>query len=285
MKLIKVGDINLNYEDAGKGSTVIFIHGIPTDYRAWGPMVKGFADSYRTVVYSRRCAFPNRSKDTDSSTVENNVKDLAGLMKAIDAGPVHLIGHSYGGFVALYQALTDPTSVRSLVLIEPYVPTMVVKDPQSSLQMFGFLLSKPSLAMATRKFLKESQGPALKELEKGDNEKALQLFIDGVQTKQGSFDNLPKTVRSMMKDDSKTMNELTTKLPVFTRKEASTIKAPTLLIKGEKGLDIHEEVAQRLHQSIPQNELVRILGSAHFPHMEKPDDCRTKILEFLAKQG
>jgi pimeloyl-ACP methyl ester carboxylesterase len=58
-----------------------------------------------------------------------------------------------------------------------------------------------------------------------------------------------------------------------------------LLIKGEMGLDYLEEVAQRLHQSIPQNELVRIPGSAHYPHMEKPDDCRTKILEFLAKQG
>lgn len=285
MKLIRVEGINLNYEEAGKGTAVIFIHGIPTDYRAWGPMVKGFPDRYRTFVYSRRCAFPNQSKDVERSTVENNAKDLAGLIKAIDAGPVHLVGHSYGAFAALFHTLEEPDSVRSLVLIEPYVPTMVIKDPRSPFHMFGLLLRSPSLALSTRKYLKESQGPALKELDAGKDDKALRLFIDGLQAKQGSFDQLPRTVRSMMKNNIQTMKELTTELPVLSRKEASSIRAPTLLIKGEMGLDLQEEVVQRLHQSIPQNELVRIPGSAHFPHMEKPDDCRTKILEFLAKQG
>ena len=69
--------------------------------------------SFRTLSYSRRCAYPNPNKDCTSSTIANNAEDLGRFISVKDAKPTHLIGHSYGAFVALYYAYTHMETVRS----------------------------------------------------------------------------------------------------------------------------------------------------------------------------
>jgi len=106
MKLINVDGIKLNYQEKGDGPVVVLVHGIPTDYRVWDKQVEALSPQYRTVAYSRRCAFPNQNKDVANSTVENNAKDLEGLIAQLGGAPVHLIGHSYGAATAAFCALT-----------------------------------------------------------------------------------------------------------------------------------------------------------------------------------
>jgi len=56
----------------------------------------------------------------------NNVTDLAELIiKRLNLGPVHLIGHSYGALIALFMAYHQPELVRTLVLGEPPVMSLL----------------------------------------------------------------------------------------------------------------------------------------------------------------
>ena len=96
MKVLDVHNVKLTMEENGIGPTVILVHGIPTDYRVWQPQVDALAKHYRTISYSRRCAFPNQYNDNAKSSIENNTTDLARLITNTGGSPVHLIGHSYG---------------------------------------------------------------------------------------------------------------------------------------------------------------------------------------------
>ena len=55
------------------------------------------------------------------SSHEIQVEDLAAIIKTLKLGPAHIVGHSYGGAVALHLALRYPELVRTLVLAEPGV--------------------------------------------------------------------------------------------------------------------------------------------------------------------
>src|SRR6266852_9863067 len=97
---VDVGHVKLAYVEAGIGEPVVFVHGIPTDYRAWNSQIEPFSTKYHVVAYSRRLAQPNRNiMDYENSTVENNSADLVGLIDDLRISPVHLVGHSYGGFI------------------------------------------------------------------------------------------------------------------------------------------------------------------------------------------
>jgi len=105
MPSIDVDGVSLFYEEKGTGQPLLFVHGIPTDYRAWGSQLDAFSDNYRVIAYSRRYAQPNkREGDLLDSTIENNTTDLVGFIKKLGIAPVHLVGHSYGGFIASYCA-------------------------------------------------------------------------------------------------------------------------------------------------------------------------------------
>jgi non-heme chloroperoxidase len=283
-KSIDVNGVSLSFVEEGVGQPVVLVHGVPTDYRAWTAQMDALSGSFRTLSYSRRCAYPNQNKDYENSTVENNAEDLAQFLKAKDAVPVHLIGHSYGAFTALYYAYKNPTLVRSLVLVEPYVPSLLIKDPQNRGEMFSLLLRKPSVALAARDFLNNSLNPALKALDQGLNEKAVELLVGGLQGKPDAYSKFPEQIRSMILANAGTIKEIATKIPKFTNNEAKTIQISTLLISGENTHKTLAAIAEELSKNIPKIQVVKIANSAHFPHFENPEETNSTITKFLSEQ-
>jgi pimeloyl-ACP methyl ester carboxylesterase len=149
MLTVDVDGVRLSYDENGQGQDVVFVHGIPTDYRAWNAQVMPFSKNYRVIAYSRRHAQPNNNQSPIlESTIENNAKDLEGLIRKTATPPVHLVGHSYVGFIAAHLASIKPDLVRKLILIEPGITTLLVEDEKSRAQMLSLLLRSPSTALA-----------------------------------------------------------------------------------------------------------------------------------------
>jgi non-heme chloroperoxidase len=281
-----VGQVNLAFVEAGEGDPVIFVHGIPTDYRAWSGQIGPFSSKYHVVSYSRRLAQPNRNEmNYERSTVENNSADLVGLIQHLGFSSVHLVGHSYGGFAAAYCASTNPGLIRTLTLIEPAVSTMLLKNLKSRSEFLALLFRHPSIAISAARFQRSSLDPSLKAFREGDFDAALRFNLDGIMNRHGAFEQLPESVRVMTKENERTVGELMAEVPVFGRDEASRISAPTLLIHGTDSPKVLHAIVDRLRKAIPSSETSIISGAAHFPHFEKPQEFNELVLGFLAKHA
>ena len=283
MLTVDVDGVGLSYAENGQGQDVVFVHGIPTDYRAWNAQVGAFSKNYRVIAYSRRHAQPNSNQSPIlESTIQNNAKDLEGLIRKTATPPVHLVGHSYGGFIAGYLAALKPDLVRKLILIEPGITTLLVEDEKSRAEMLSLLLRSPSTALAAGTFIRKYQKPLLEAYHKGDLELALRLFLDGIMNKTGALDQMAADVQTMFKENAQTLGELETKLPSFTEKDARKISSPTLLMYGASGTKILRAIIKILARSIPDNQLIAIPDSTHFPHFENSEIFNEQALNFLS---
>ena len=284
MPTAEVNGVSLYYERAGYGQPIVFSHGIPTDYRAWGAQVAALTASYSTVAYSRRYAHPNeRRGDVADSTIEANAQDLKGLIESLGLAPVHLVGHSYGGFVAAYLASQHPDLVKTLVLVEPAIATLLIEDPNSSGQMFTLLIGNPGVELSARRFQQGSLAPSLKALDAGLLEKAVRLNVDGVQNKFGAFDDLPQDSKDMMLENAKTIAELRTRLPPF-KAEAEKIRCRTLVMNGDQTAVWLRRIGELASRHIPHAQHVSVSKSRHFPHMENPTEFNSNLVEFITKK-
>ena len=284
MPSIDVGGVSLYYEEKGTGEPLVMVHGIPTDYRAWSAQMEPFSKAYRTIAVSRRYAAPNaRMGDVMDSTIGNNAADLKGFIEELGIAPVHLVGHSYGGFAATYFAADHPEMIRTLVLVEPAVATLLVANPKSSTQVLSLLLRSPSVALAARRYQSGSLYPSLRALDAGQPERAVELNVDGVQDLRGAYAKLPEETRRMMLDNARTVGEQRTEFPRFTASEAGRISSRTLVLNGDSGALWLRKIGELLARAIPSAKRATVPQTRHFPHMENPQEFNQKVLAFLSE--
>ena len=282
MPTADVHGVQLYYEEKGSGNPIVFVHGIPTDYRAWSGQAGMFSAGRRMITVSRRYASPNkREGDVSDSTVGNNAADLKGLIESVVGGPVDLVGHSYGGFAAAFLAADHGDLVKSLVLVEPAVSTMLVADQSSGSQLLGLLLKNPRVALSGRRFQSGSLAPSLVALRDGNAERAVELNVDGVQDKRGAYLGLPQETRSMMLENARTIAELKTKFPRFTATEAAKISCPTLVLNGEESALWLRKIGELVAGAVPGARRELVSRSRHFPHMENPEEFNRRVVGFL----
>jgi pimeloyl-ACP methyl ester carboxylesterase len=104
-KAVSVNGVTLAYREQGVGEPVVLVHGA-SDLRIWEHQEIAVADAFRSIAYSRRYARPNADIEPDiDDQMLPHVEDLAALLNALRAAPAHLVGHSWGGFVALLTAV------------------------------------------------------------------------------------------------------------------------------------------------------------------------------------
>src|SRR5215467_4375197 len=113
--------IQLEYQISGTGDSIVFIHGafIADSFR---PLLAepALADRYKMIIYRRRGYGSLKAHfDTMPITAEQQSADCAGLLRQLGIERAHVVGHSFGGCVALQLALDAPELVRSLALLEP----------------------------------------------------------------------------------------------------------------------------------------------------------------------
>jgi pimeloyl-ACP methyl ester carboxylesterase len=122
---IKVGEVDTVYYEAGQGEPIVFIYGgnfgsadsapsAPTWDLNFGPLSK----SYRVIAFDKLgqgyTGNPTRDEDYSMAAV---IKHAADFIKALNLPPVHLVGHSRGGFAAARVALEYQHLIRSLTIV------------------------------------------------------------------------------------------------------------------------------------------------------------------------
>jgi pimeloyl-ACP methyl ester carboxylesterase len=116
MPLIRLRDLTLYYETQGTGPPLLLIAGLNSDHTFFRAMLPRLAEQHQVIALDNR-GVGKSDKPPDPYTIETMADDAAELLDALSLGPVHVLGVSLGGRIALALALRHPALVACLVLV------------------------------------------------------------------------------------------------------------------------------------------------------------------------
>lgn len=256
--------IDLHYETEGVGDdTIVVIHGgpgLPHEY--FHPGLSNLGKYARLVYFDRRADMLSTGARYEVATLEEMAEDVDALRQSLGLNRVTLLGHSFGGAIALTYALRYPDHVKRLILVSTSgmieSPALVEKRLVKSLtpSEFAAFNSTEGLqgsgspcarvrnryrALFPHYFFK---APDAKSLDRG----TYSIYFDMLARKllvagsSGGFD---------------------------VRAQLDEIKVPAIVLGGRYDLVTPLNHADELAKGLPQSRMVVLERSGHFPFMEE----------------
>ena len=258
--------------EAGQHQAIIFVHGSLDDYRCWQFQMDYFSKKYHAISYSRRFAYPNRwiGNVAQDNTIEENAKDLGELIRKLDVAPAHLVGASYGAFIALYCASKNPELVKTMVLNEPPILPFLARSPlKDDVELF-------------KRYRTHVLSPAEDAFKRGDFEKAAQIFINRVMGIENFFEQLSEQDKQYLMDNARSLEgELESAIPsFFTIEDVKQITIPTLIVKAELSPKSFLRIADMLSDNMPNMEQTVISNVSH-DNVKFTNIFSSKVMEFF----
>jgi pimeloyl-ACP methyl ester carboxylesterase len=252
-------------------ASVVCVHSSASSGRQWGALQRQLGASHRVLA-------PDLYGSGDSPRWTGDrgltlADEVALLEPALQAAgrPFHLVGHSYGGVVALRAALDDPGRVRSLVLIEPV--------------MFALLVADDPDQLATREIVsvREDTDAAVA---RGALDSAAERFMD-YWMGPGSLAAMPSGRRSAaagaMRDVRHEWSALfaeTTPLAAY-----SALDVPTLLLVGSQSPASARRVTALLAATLPSVTVTELDGVGHMSPVTHPGLVNAAIEDHITRYG
>src|SRR3989338_5558429 len=102
MPTADVGGVKLDYEEAGQGTPLLFVHEFAGDGQSWRPQVRFFSRRYRTITFNARGYPPSDvPEDPRAYSQRQAVDDVRGVLDHLGISRAHVCGLSMGGYATL----------------------------------------------------------------------------------------------------------------------------------------------------------------------------------------
>ncbi len=189
-KTMSVDGATLHYVEQGTGTPVVFVHGAFSDHRVWEPQRQAIAAKHRFIGLTMRYFGTTPWSDGGARwSHATHVSDLAAFIRGLNAGPVVLVGQSYGSQIAAIVAASHPELVRGMFLNEPPIGTAMTSAAD-----------RAAVAEDTK-----GLSAVRDAVNAGNNDEAARRFFDFVNATPGGFDKLTPTARAVHLDNARTI--------------------------------------------------------------------------------
>jgi proline iminopeptidase len=273
----------VTYSIGSGAETVLLLNGgpgLPCDYLR-DPHALLAEHGYRVVTYDQLgCGASARPNDKSLWTIEGYAEEVEELREKLDLGSVHLLGHSWGGWLAIEYAVTFPDGLKSLILADTCgdMPHLV-----SELDRLRGALGSETVAMMLRH---EAEGT----LDHPEYQAAvtilnyrhvcrLDVYPDSVTR---SLKNWNMEIYGLMQGPNEFL--YTGNLKDWNRiPDLHRVKQPAFVVVGQ-----HDELtpacALKMKLALPNAELKTFKNSSHMPLYEEPEKYFPALLDFLDRR-
>lgn len=274
--------VELYYRDVGEGQPIVVAHGGPDfDHTYLLPDLDRLASGYRLVYYDQRGRGRSRGKpDLDHLSIEQYVEDLEALRRHLGLERIAVLGHSWGGLVALHYALRAPERTSHLVLMNSspasHADLLLLRDERLRRRaphdrkltalMPGYARGEPD---AVSEFYRIDFGTTFRRLEDAER---LRLRWSREDIESGRA--IEKRLQQGL-----IWSEGYDLLP-----ELAAVRAPTLVIHGDYDF-VPIECSEHIAQAIAGARLVVLPDSGHFSYIDAPDQVRHALDRFFAARA
>jgi pimeloyl-ACP methyl ester carboxylesterase len=274
----EVGDQRLHYVEAGDGPLVVLLHGFPEFWYGWrlqiAPLV---AAGFRVVAPDMRgYNLSSRPEGVAAYDLGQLTADIRGLIRERGAESAMLAGHDWGGSVAWATAMAYPEVVDRLAILNAAHPRKLSAGLHHPGQLrrswYFFFFDLPDLPEAVvhadrwhffRHFLRDAR-PAYTAAE-------TDRYIEA-WSQPGAASGMINYYRSSVRTPPK-------------QAEASIkpIKAPTLVIWGERDRYLSPDLAEPDHDDVPGLDRVeRLPEASHWVHHDESERVNQLLTGFFA---
>jgi pimeloyl-ACP methyl ester carboxylesterase len=277
-----LGPVTLHYGALGPadGPKVLFLHGWPDLWFTWEAQMTELARrGYRVIAPDQRgygrSSKPGRVRDY---RIERLCEDVTALIKQLELGPVHLVGHDWGGAVAYWLTMTRPELVRSLTVVNAPYPLVFAK---------ALLLRPSQLLRSWYMFFFQIPGLADRLFELRDAAVLGWLLGNGARLDSAELARYreqwrsPGAVRAPLNWYRALFRNLwRADLSLLLRK----IQVPTLILWGKRDPAFAKGTAERsARHSV--NARVHTFDTGHWPFREEPQRFTQILVDWFEESG
>ena len=267
--------LSVHYRDQGQrdGTPVIFLHGSSGSLHVFEPLIGQLGGGYRFISYDHPghgLTGPHPANDYSYSGYAQ-ILDL--VRSKLDVDRFVLVGHSMGGWIAWRYAAEHPEAVDALVLISAAGMPARDEDPDIELGLgqqlmqtsYGRWLSEFTMP---RHMIKKATESSIYDDDLVSDELVDQFW----ELMRYPGNRQAFSIRSQLGRD------------LHLAHLANSIKAPTLLIWGDRDTFVMPSAALSFSERIERSEIVLLPDVAHLPMLEAPSDTKTAIEHFLVSK-
>lgn len=261
MPKVRIGQIELFYQEDGHCEPVVWIHGLGIDHRVWALQMPLFTQHFHCLAFDNRDAGQS-DRSPGSYTIKTLADDAVRLMDALAIDKAHIVGLSMGGAVAQELAIAHPARVTRLVLVATYASAdRRGADVLNSFALMRTRFSREEYARATSPWVFTYQNyrtPGLVEL-------ATARFLeDPYFTPADVYTRQVEAALSHCAED-----------------RLGQITAPTLIVAGDEDIMTPIRFARTLHERISGARLAVIRGGGHALVLTHAEEFNRVVLAFL----
>jgi pimeloyl-ACP methyl ester carboxylesterase len=245
-------------EVIGSGSPVILVHGSFATTSTWKGMVKQLASHHQCIMIR----LPGHGgapdpQDFDNPDINTELAVIEEAVAHYTHEPIHLIGHSFGGVVALALALKGSVAIRELTLFEPVAAWLLPHlDDTATHQKINAFVDNYKAAV--------NQG-----------EPRVAGRVIDFWGESGSFANLPTHIQDGL-DPLVPHNlrhwQICTSLP-WTPDNVRQLDIPVRLVYGSNSNPATQAIARHIVALAPNSSLHEIAGASHMLVTSHAREC------------
>ncbi len=257
----------IDYTDTGKGPTLLFVPGSYSTPAAWKPIQRLLPAQWRMLATSL-CGYGQtlETRRAGHADMSHQLRVLEAVAQRVP-GPLHLVGHSFGGTVALVAALSGRIPVASLTLFEA--------NPLALLHHHGHA----DLYLATRRMSDAFEQAVL------DGEHDAPARIIDFWGGAGSFAAMPAPVQDYCRQTApaNVLDWHTDFGHDFSGAELARLEMPVLLVRGAHANPAMVAMTDILAAHLPRGRFEVMAGASHFLISTHPQQCAALLDTHLAR--
>ena len=273
----EINGTQLYYKVLGSGEPILIIHGGPgLSHHYLLPNLKSLSEKYKLIFYDQRASGSSaQDLDANSVTIDNFIKDIDALREAFDLKTLNIMAHSWGGILAMKYATIYPNNIRSLILVNSVGANSEIAN-LSNIELAKRFTDEDSLQRTQILKSEEFQKRSAESIES-----LMKLGFKHQFYNKSYLDSLDLSINENYLITSQLLQNLSDDLNDFDfHADLKTIQCPTLLIYGNYD-PLTQLAAIKIHESIDNSELVILEKCGHFPFIEKEEEFRKVLVDFI----
>lgn len=276
--VLPIDGVKLYYKTIGTGEPIVVVHGGPgLDHSYFLPQMAELAQTHKLIFYDQRLS-GRSAGDLDSADIslDKFVEDIEGIRRAFELDKMNLMAHSWGALLAMKYAIRYPQHLESLLLVSS-VSASSALSAAANQRVRSRFTRKDSLE---RVALLQSQA-----FQNQDPQVVAALMRIGFRAQfhtRSLADSLTLVFQQNYFENSAKLRFLRGDLASFDlHEQLEAITSPTLIVHGDfDGTPLAH--IRKIHENIPNSQLVVLDECGHFPFVECGRRFFSTIRSFLA---